>query len=312
MLQYSCEVITLDKQEMIKEIKRLKKEKNAVLLAHFYQEGSIQDVADYTGDSLYLSQVAAETDADIIVFAGVHFMAETAKILSPDKKVLLPVAEAGCPMADMVTDIRLANYKAKNPDRKIVAYVNTTAKVKALSDICVTSSNAETIIKHYKDDKLMYVPDKNLGAYLREKFSLDMEVWPGFCCVHNDITLEHVATAREKYPNAKLIVHPEAKLEILHEADFIGSTKGLLNYTIESEFDEFIIGTEEGIMHTMQVNSPKKKFHLLTPDLKCYDMKLTRLEDVYLALRDEQFEVEVPEEIRVKAFEALDKMLKLS
>ena len=297
---------------MIKEIKRLKKEKNAVLLAHFYQEGSIQDVADYTGDSLYLSQVAAETDADIIVFAGVHFMAETAKILSPDKKVLLPVAEAGCPMADMVTDIRLANYKAKNPDRKIVAYVNTTAKVKALSDICVTSSNAETIIKHYKDDKLMYVPDKNLGAYLREKFSLDMEVWPGFCCVHNDITLEHVETARNKYPNAKLIVHPEAKLEILHEADFIGSTKGLLNYTIESEFDEFIIGTEEGIMHTMQVNSPKKKFHLLTPDLKCYDMKLTRLEDVYLALRDEQFEVEVPEEIRVKAFEALDKMLKLS
>lgn len=302
----------MDKQKMIEEIKRLKKEKNAVLLAHFYQEGSIQDVADYTGDSLYLSQVAAETDADIIVFAGVHFMAETAKILSPDKKVLLPVAEAGCPMADMVTDIKLENYRKKNPNRKIVAYVNTTAKVKALSDICVTSSNAEKIIKHFKGEKLMYVPDKNLGAYLREKYELDMEVWPGFCCVHNDLTLEHLANAKAKYPNAEFIVHPEAKLELVHKADFVGSTKGLLNYTIESDHDEFIVGTEEGILHTMQVHSPNKKFHLLTPDLKCYDMKLTRLEDVYLALRDDQFEVEVPEEIRVKAFEALDKMLKLS
>ena len=302
----------MNKQEMIKEIKRLKKEKNAVLLAHYYQEGSIQDIADYTGDSLYLSQIAAKTDADIIVFAGVHFMAETAKILSPDKKVLLPVAEAGCPMADMVTDIKLENYKKKNPDRTIVAYVNTTAKVKALSDICVTSSNAEKIIKNYKNDKLMYIPDKNLGAYLREKFSLDMEVWPGFCCVHNDMTLEHVAKAREKYPNAQFIAHPEAKLELLHIADFVGSTKGLLNYTIESDHDEFIVGTEEGIMHTMRVHSPNKKFHLLTDDLKCYDMKLTRLEDVYMALKEEQFEVEVPEDIRLKAFEALDKMLKLS
>jgi quinolinate synthase len=302
----------MDRLTMMNEIKRLKKEKNAVLLAHFYQEGDIQDVADFCGDSLYLSQVAAETDADIIVFAGVHFMAETAKILSPDKKVLLPVAEAGCPMADMVTDIRLENYKKKNPDRIIVTYVNSTAKVKALSDICVTSSNAEKIIEHYKGEKLMYVPDKNLGSYLREKYDLDMEVWPGFCCVHNDITLDHVATARKKYPNAKLIVHPEAKLEILHEADYIGSTKGLLNYTIESEHDEFIIGTEEGIVHTMQLHSPTKKFHLLTPDLKCYDMKLTRLEDVYLALKEEQFEVDVPKEIREKAFVALDKMLKLS
>lgn len=239
-------------------------------------------------------------------------MAETAKILSPDKKVLLPVAEAGCPMADMVTDIKLENYRKKNPNRKIVAYVNTTAKVKALSDICVTSSNAEKIIKHFKGEKLMYVPDKNLGAYLREKYELDMEVWPGFCCVHNDLTLEHLANAKAKYPNAEFIVHPEAKLELVHKADFVGSTKGLLNYTIESDHDEFIVGTEEGILHTMQVHSPNKKFHLLTPDLKCYDMKLTRLEDVYLALRDDQFEVEVPEEIRVKAFEALDKMLKLS
>ena len=302
----------MDKKTMIEEIKRLKKEKNAVLLAHYYQEGDIQDVADFCGDSLYLSQVAAETDADIIVFAGVHFMAETAKILSPDKKVLLPVEEAGCPMADMVTDIRLQNYKKKNPDRKVVCYVNSTATVKALSDICVTSSNAEKIIEHYRDEKLLYVPDKNLGSYLREKYELDMEVWPGFCCVHNDITLEHVKIARKTYPDAELIVHPEAKLEVLHEADYIGSTSGLLKYTIESDTQEFIIGTEDGIIHQMKKHNPTKTFHVLKENLQCYDMKLTRLEDVYLALRDDQFEVDVPKEIREKAFVALDKMLKLS
>lgn len=302
----------MDKKTMIEEIKRLKKEKNAVLLAHFYQEGDIQDVADFCGDSLYLSQVAAETEADVIVFAGVHFMAETAKILSPEKKVLLPVEEAGCPMADMVTDIRLENYKKKNPDRKVVCYVNSTAKVKALSDICVTSSNAEKIIEHYRDEKLLYIPDKNLGSYLREKYDLDMEVWPGFCCVHNDITLDHVEAARRAYPNAELIVHPEAKLEVLHKADYIGSTSGLLKYTIESDTQEFIVGTEDGIIHQMEKHNPTKKFHVLKQNLKCYDMKLTRLEDVYLALRDDQFEVDVPKEIREKAFVALDKMLKLS
>jgi quinolinate synthase len=302
----------MNKDELFREIKRLKKEKNAVILAHYYQDGPIQDVADYTGDSLYLSQVASKTDADIIVFAGVHFMAETAKILSPDKKVLLPAKEAGCPMADMVTSIRLESYKKKNPDRVIVCYVNSTAKVKALSDICVTSSNAEKIIEHYRDQKLMYVPDKNLGAYLREKYDLDMEVWPGFCCVHNDLTLEHVKTAREEHPNAQLIVHPEAKLEILHEADYIGSTKGLLNYTIESDATEFIVGTEEGILHQMKLQNPGKKFYPLSNSLQCYDMKLTRLEDVYYALRDEQFEIDVEKEVREKAFAALDKMLQLS
>ena len=302
----------MTKETLFKEIKRLKEEKNAVILAHYYQEGSIQDCADYTGDSLYLSQVASETDADIIVFAGVHFMAETAKILSPNKKVLLPVAEAGCPMAEMVTEVRLEAYKKKHPDRKVVCYVNSTAKIKAMSDICVTSSNAEKIIQHYKDEKLLYVPDKNLGTYMREKYNLDMEVWPGFCCIHNDLTIEQVKDMREKHPNAEFIVHPEAKLEVVKLADFIGSTKGLLNYTIESDHDEFIVGTEEGIMHTMQKNSPEKTFHILTNDLRCYDMKMTTLEDVYLALKEEQFEIEVPTEIREKAFVALDKMLKLS
>ena len=302
----------MNNEELFNEIKRLKKEKNAVILAHYYQEGSIQDVADFTGDSLYLSQVASETDADIIVFAGVHFMAETAKILSPNKKVLLPVAESGCPMAEMVTEARLAAYKKKHPERKVVCYVNSTAKVKAMSDICVTSSNAETIIKHYKDEKLLYVPDKNLGIYMREKYNLDMEVWPGFCCIHNDLTTQQVFDMKEKYPNAEFIVHPEAKLEVVKLADHIGSTKGLLNYVIASDKKEFIIGTEEGIIHTMKKHCPDKIFHILTNDLRCYDMKLTRLEDVYMALKEEQFEIEVPQEIREKAFVALDRMLKLS
>jgi quinolinate synthase len=302
----------MDKETLYREINKLKKEKNAVILAHYYQEGSIQDIADYTGDSLYLSQVASETDADIIVFAGVKFMAETAKILSPDKKVLLPVEEAGCPMADMVTEVKLKAYKEKHPERKVVCYVNSTAKVKALSDICVTSSNAEKIIQHYKNEKLLYVPDKNLGIYMREKYNLDMEVWPGFCCIHNDLTIEQVHDMKQKYPRAEFIVHPEAKLEVVKLADFIGSTKGLLTHVINSDHDEFIIGTEEGIIHTMEKNCPNKKFHILSPDLRCFDMKLTTLEDVYLALKDEQFEIDVDEDTRIKAFKALDKMLKLS
>ena len=302
----------MDEKFMIEEIKRLKEEKNAVILAHYYQEGRIQDIADYTGDSLYLSQIAAETDSDIIVFAGVHFMAETAKILSPNKKVLLPVKEAGCPMAEMVTEVRLKKYKENNPDRTIVAYVNSTAGVKALSDVCVTSSNAEKIIKHFVNDKLLYVPDKNLGIYLREKYNLDMEVWPGFCCIHNDVTLLQVASMRELHPEAEMIVHPEAKLEIVEKADFVGSTKGLLNYVKQSDKKEFIVGTEEGILYTMKKACPDKEFWLLSPDLKCYDMKLTRLEDIYYCLRDEQYEIEVKEDVRINAFKALDKMLKLS
>jgi len=302
----------MNKAKMINEINRLKEEKNAVILAHFYQDGDIQDIADFTGDSLYLSQVASSTDASIIIFAGVHFMAETAKILSPNKKVLLPVKEAGCPMADMATKIRLINYKKKNPDRIIITYVNSTAEVKALSDICVTSSNAEKIIKHYVNKKLMYVPDKNLGTYLKDKYNLDMEVWPGFCCIHNDLTLDQVKNMKEKHPNALFIVHPEAKLEIIKEADFVGSTKGLLEFAINSDSKEFIVGTEKGIIHTMQKACPNKKFHILTDKLACYDMKLTRLEDVYYALRDEKYEINVDESIRLKAFAALDKMMKLS
>ena len=293
---------------LVDEIKKLKKEKNAVILAHYYQRPEVQDVADYLGDSLALARIAAKTEADVIVFCGVHFMAETAKILSPDKMVLLPVKEAGCPMADMVTDLKLENYKKQNPDTKVVCYVNSTAKVKALSDVCVTSSNAEQVIKHYKNDKLMYVPDKNLGLYLKEKYQLNLDVWPGFCCIHNDITKDIVLNAKDQYPNAQFIVHPECKLEIVHMADFVGSTKQLLEYTKNSNHDEFIVGTEMGILHQMKKASPNKKFHILTDSLSCFDMKLTHIEDVYNALKYDQTQITVEESIRVKALNALNKM----
>lgn len=302
----------MDKALMIEEIKRLKKEKNAVILAHYYQRDEVQDIADYFGDSLALSQIAKDTNSDIIVFAGVHFMAETAKILSPDKKVLLPVKDAGCPMADMATAARLALYKEKHPDTFVVCYVNSSAEVKALSDVCVTSSNAEKIVSHFKDKKMLYVPDQNLGTYVKEKYNLDMDVWPGFCIVHHRATMKHVIEMREKHPNALLIVHPETQLDIIKQADFVGSTKGLLEYVNNSDHDEFIVGTEEGILYQMRKNNPNKTFHILYEKFRCMNMKKTYLEDIYYALKDEKHEIIVDPDIAKKAKKALDKMLELS
>ncbi len=298
----------------VEEINRLKKEKNAIILAHFYQTGDIQDVADYTGDSYKLSVIASETNADIIVFCGVHFMAETAKILSPNKKVLLPVMEAGCPMAQMMNEVDLALYKEKNPNTKILCYVNSTAKVKALSDCCVTSSNAEKIINHYLDngDKIMYGPDCNLAKYVMDKKGVTFEAWNGHCCIHNDLTRQQVLEAKEKYPNSLFIAHPEARLEVLKEADFVGSTKGLIEFAHDSEAKEFIIGTENGILHKLRNDNPDKKFHILTDNLVCFDMKLTKIEDVYNCLKNESNQIEIEEETREKAFYALENMLKLS
>lgn len=292
----------------VDEIKRLKREKNAVILAHYYQRPEVQDIADYLGDSLALSRIAANTDADMIIFCGVHFMAETAKILAPDKKVILPVKEAGCPMAEMVTDVKLQKYKEEHPDVKVICYVNSTAKVKALSDVCVTSSNAEKVVKNYKGQKLLYVPDKNLGTYLREKYNLDMEVWKGFCCIHNDVTKDEVVNMKSKYPHAQFIVHPECQLDIVKMADFVGSTKGLLEYVKKSLCQEFIVGTEKGIIHQMNLACPNKKFHVLTENLSCYDMKLTHLEDVYHALLNEKEEIKVKEPTKTKALHALETM----
>ncbi|PKL01503.1 MAG: quinolinate synthase [Tenericutes bacterium HGW-Tenericutes-1] len=294
------------------DILKLKKEKNAVILAHYYQDSDIQDIADYVGDSLELSKIAAKTDAEIIVFCGVNFMAETAKILSPTKKVLLPVKEAKCPMAMMVTAEKLTEYKNNNPDRKVICYVNSYADVKALSDVCVTSSNAEKIIMAYKDQKILYIPDKNLGLYLKDKYHLDIEVWPGFCCIHNNLKPKDIIKMKEAHPNALVLIHPEAPLEVLRLADYIGSTKGIVEYASNSTHHEFIIGTEEGILHPLKKRNPDKIFHLLSQGLSCFDMKLTRLEDVYTALRDETYEIIVPEDIRTKAYESLKRMLEMS
>jgi quinolinate synthase len=296
----------------IEEINRLKKEKNAIILAHFYQNPEIQEIADYVGDSLELSRIANTTDSDMIVFCGVHFMAETAKLLSPDKKVLLPNANSLCRMATMVKYDDLLAYKQANPDTVIVTYVNTRANIKALSDVIVTSSNAEKIIKHYKDRKIMYVPDKNLGTYLKDKLGYDIEVWPGYCYIHELLTVKDVQNLRLEHPNAKLLIHPEAPLDVLKMADFVGSTKQILNYATEDECDEFIIGTDKGIIHALQKANPNKKFHLLSKGLNCIDMKRIHLEDLYIALRDEVTEIEVDEEIRKKAIIALNKMMELS
>ncbi len=302
----------MEKEQMISEIIKMKKEKNVVILGHYYQRPEVQDISDFTGDSLKLAQEAEKTDADIILFAGVHFMAETAKILSPNKKVLLPVKEAGCPMADMITAEKLKKYKDENPDVFVICYVNSNADVKALSDICVTSSNAEKIIKHFADKKILYVPDQNLGKYMSEKYGIKIEAWPGYCCVHDFLRPDMVLNMKEKHPNAKFIAHPEARMDVLKLADYVGSTAGLLEYTKNDSAQEYIIGTEEGILYQMEKANPDKKFHILTSNLKCYDMKLTTLEDIYKALKYEQFEVDVPEDIRMKAKKALDKMLELS
>lgn len=294
------------------KIKQLKEEKQAIILAHFYQNPEVQEIADYIGDSLDLSRIAASTDAKMIIFCGVNFMAETAKILSPDKKVILPVESAGCPMAMMINPKRLAEYKAMNPERIVICYVNSYVGVKALSDVCVTSSNAEKIIMRYKDKKMLYIPDKNLGLYLKDRYQLDIDVWPGFCHVHNDLVENDVIEMKKAHPNALVLIHPEAPLAVLKLADFVGSTRGIVRYANESPNQEFIIGTEKGILHPLRKQSPDKTFYPLTRGLTCQDMKLTTLEDVYHALLTETHEIILnPDEMKA-AKRALDLMLELS
>lgn len=294
------------------EILKLKKEKNAVILAHFYQNDEVQEIADFVGDSLALSRQAAKTDADIIVFCGVYFMAETAKILSPDKKVLLPKMNSLCNMAQMISYDGLLKYKQENPDRMIVTYVNTRAEIKALSDVIVTSSNAEKVIKNFKDKKIMYTPDKNLGLYLRDKLGYDIDVWPGYCYIHDKLTIMDIKKKRNLYPEAKLLIHPEAPLEVLKQADFVGSTKGILDYATKSDSKEFIIGTDKGILHALKKNNPDKTFHILSKGLSCFNMKRISVEDVFNVLKNETNQIEVDEDIASRAVKALDLMLELS
>jgi len=304
--------------DLFDEINKLKKEKNAVILAHYYQEGDIQDIADYIGDSLGLSQQAAKTDADIIVFAGVHFMAETAKILSPNKKVLLPDLKAGCSLADSCPPHLFRKFKENYPDHLVITYVNCTAELKALSDIVCTSSNAVQIVESLPaDQKIIFGPDKNLGAYVAKKTGRGLVLWNGACMVHEIFSREKITRLKERYPNAKLLAHPECEEVILKMADYIGSTTGILKYATNSPEKEFIVATETGIIHQMQKDNPDKVFIPAPPNNNCAcndcpHMKRNTLEKLYLCLKNEMPEIEVPQHIIEKAVKPIERMLEIS
>lgn len=304
--------------DLFQEINKLKKEKNAVILAHYYQDADIQDIADFIGDSLALSQQAAKTDAKIILFAGVHFMAETAKILCPDKKVLLPDLNAGCSLADSCPADKFAEFKLKHPDHLVISYINCSAEIKALTDIVCTSSNAEKIVESLpKDQKIIFAPDKNLGAYIIKKTGRDMVLWDGSCMVHEIFSLEKITKLKNQYPKAKLIAHPECEAAILEIADYIGSTSGLLNYTVKSDAQEFIVATESGILHQMIKDSPNKTFIAAPPNNSCAcndcpHMKLNTLEKLYNCLKYEQPEIILAPDLIEKAKKPIIRMLELS
>ncbi len=299
--------------EIIQKINDLKKEKRAVLLVHNYQLPEIQDIADILGDSLDLSRQARDTQKDVIVFCGVRFMAETAKILSPQKKVLLPVYDAGCPMADMVTAEELKKFKKENPDYKIVSYVNTTAEVKAESDICVTSANAVKVVSLYPFDKLLFVPDKNLGNFVKSKVKdKDIKLWDGYCDVHVRFNVEEVKKNMENFPDADFLVHPECEPEVVKLADQILSTNQMISFIKESEKKRFLIGTEEGIIYRMKKSNPDKDMRSAGRSILCPDMKKTMLTDVLKALEYDQYSIKLSDEIIEKASFALKEMLKYS
>lgn len=305
--------------DLIAEINKLRKEKNAVILAHYYQSGEIQDLADYLGDSLQLARAAAKTEADMIVFCGVHFMAEAAKILNPSKKVVLPDTKAGCSLADSCSAEGLRGLREQHPNAIVVSYINCDAGVKAESDIIVTSSNAEAIINSLPEDQeIIFAPDRNLGRYLNQVCNRKMILWDGACIVHEAFSLERIAQQMADHPNAKLIAHPEAQEDLLKFAHFIGSTSRLLDYVVENDAQEYIVATEEGILHEMQKLAPNKT---LIPALvqdescncsECFYMKLSTLEKLYLCMKYELPEIQIEEELRVKALAAINRMLDLS
>ncbi|HLK27013.1 MAG TPA: quinolinate synthase NadA [Puia sp.] len=304
--------------DLFSEIEKLKKEKNAILLAHYYQEPDIQDVADYIGDSLGLAQEAEKTNAEIIVFAGVHFMAETAKILNPDKKVLLPDLKAGCSLADSAPADLFQKFKEKYPGHLVISYINCSAEIKALSDIICTSSNAQKIIESLPiEQKIIFAPDKNLGAYLNKKTGRDMVLWNGACMVHEIFSLEKITKLKMRHPNAKLIAHPECEEPILRIADYIGSTTGLLKYTKTDNSKEYIVATETGILHQMQISSPDKTFIPAPPDNNCAcndcpHMKLNTLEKLYLCMKYEMPEIKMDAKILKEAKRPIERMLHIS
>lgn len=304
--------------DLFAEIEKMKKEKNAILLAHYYQEPDIQDIADYIGDSLGLAQQAERTEADIIVFAGVHFMAETAKILNPKKKVLLPDLKAGCSLSDSCPPALFAKFKEAHPDHLVISYINCSAGIKALSDIICTSSNAKAIVDSLpKDQKIIFAPDKNLGSYINKTSGRDMMLWNGACMVHEIFSLQKITKLKERHPEAKMIAHPECEEAVLRIADFIGSTTQLLKYTQTDSSTAYIVATETGILHQMQQASPNKTFIAAPPDNACAcndcpHMKLNTLEKLYLCMKYEVPEITMDEELRLKARKPIDRMLELS
>lgn len=309
----------MEKEFLISEINRLKKEKNAIIMAHYYQDGDIQDIADFVGDSLALAQWAAKTDADIIMLCGVHFMGETAKILSPNKKVLVPDMAAGCSLADSCPADEFEKFIKAHPGHKVISYVNTTAAVKALTDVVVTSTNAKQIVESFpKDEKIIFGPDKNLGNYINSITGRNMVLWNGACHVHEKFSVRKVLDLKKEYPDAQVLVHPECKDVIVRLADKVGSTAGLLKYAVASDCKRFLVATESGILHEMQKSAPDKVFIPIPPEdstcacNNCSYMRLNTLDKVYEVLKNESPEVEVSDELREKAVKPIQKMLEIS
>jgi len=295
--------------KLIEDIMELKQKRQAVILAHNYQLGEIQDIADFVGDSLELSQNAAQTGARVIVFCGVHFMAETASILCPDKTVLLPDLNAGCPMANMITAEQLIAERKKYPGAAVVCYVNSTAAVKAESDVCCTSANAVRVVESVPGNDILFIPDQYLGHYVSTKTNKNIIFWPGFCPTHTRILPEHIARLKHDYPQAKIVVHPECKPGVIAMADEVLSTGGMIRYARREDVHEMIVGTEIGIIHRLRKENPGKKFIPVSEQAVCPNMKLITLEKVLWALEEMAPEVKVPEDIRIKAKQTVDKML---
>ncbi|MBP2032515.1 quinolinate synthase [Clostridium algifaecis] len=300
----------MDKSSLINEINKLKIKRDACILAHNYQVPEVQDIADIVGDSFALSKAAAKINKKVLVFCGVRFMAESAKILSPDKVVLLPSKSAGCPLADAITREQLQVEKNKYPYAKVVCYVNSSAGVKAISDICCTSSNAVKVVENISSKEIIFVPDQNLAGYVAEKVPEKKIIsWPGNCITHARITVEDVFRAKEEHTDAEFLVHPEVSADIRESADFVGSTAQIIDHADKSDKMKFIIGTEIGVLHKMKKDNPQKKFYLLSPRLVCENMKMTSLEDVYNSLLNMENEIFISEDIRINALESMKKML---
>ncbi len=303
----------MDKAQIIQKINKLKKEKNAIVLAHTYQNIEIDEVADFSGDSLYLSRQAAAANADIIVFAGVYFMAETAKILSPDKTVLLPNLSAGCAMADKINAAQLREFKKNYPSLPVVCYVNSTAEVKAESDICCTSANALNVVKSLNAKEVLFVPDKHLGAYAQSQIEgVKVITYPGFCPVHHAITVDDIKDKKLLYPDAKVMVHPECPDAVTQTADFVGSTTAIIKAVKQSKAQEFIIVTEKGVVQRLERDCPDKKFVLINEKAVCETMKLLHLEDILRSLENNEYEIKVDEKIAARALKSIDRMISIN